>query len=212
MDHPLVQSLIYNKWECYGKWFYFLNLAVYLVYLASLTIYALHQTPPYTKNTYSGEDGDPDRRFLKNVVTLDPEECKDPKYTHNKGSTEHCVYLSSSTRTLITIFGVIVIATSAARLILEVAQFAVQRSKYFSINNVIELVLFATSIYFCHTVLGTKVQSARPAEYYQWQIGVFSVFVAWMNLIMFLRKVGKLLIFLTISSQNFKIIMNIEPY
>ena len=90
-------------------------------------------------------------------------------------------------KVLIQIAGYIVLATSALRLVLELAQFIVQRVKYFSIMNFIECVLFGSSIYFCHTVFyGLNIITYRP----QWQMGVFSVFIAWMNLIMFLRKVG----------------------
>ena len=97
-----------------------------------------------------------------------------------------CVVFKPYKEWLIQIFGFIVLVTSAIRLLLELAQFIVQKVKYFSVMNAIEVALFVGSIYFCHTVLLGVHIIDRDA---QWQIGVFSVFMAWMNLIMFLRKV-----------------------
>merc|ERR1712176_72951 len=136
LDHPLVQSLIYNKWECYGKWFYYFNLTVYLIYLISLTIFALNQKAPFSKI---------DEKKVQNVLN-----CNE---TQKLGADILCVEFKSHKAWLIQISGFIVLVTSALRLLLELAQFVVQRIKYFSVVNGIELILFASSIYFCHTVL-----------------------------------------------------------
>ncbi|XP_063677555.1 transient receptor potential cation channel subfamily A member 1-like isoform X7 [Bolinopsis microptera] len=182
LDHPLVQSLIYNKWECYGKWFYYFNLTVYLIYLASLTIFALNQKPPYNA-------ANPDNMTkLKNVL-----DCDDSEKERESNGEINCVTLKFHKQWLIQIFGFIVLGTSAIRLLLELAQFIVQKIKYFSVMNVIEIILFVSSFYFCHTVIfGLRIIESEA----QWQIGVFSVFIAWMNLIMFLRKFPKIGIYI----------------
>ncbi|KAL5265325.1 hypothetical protein ACHWQZ_G006160 [Mnemiopsis leidyi] len=182
LDHPLVQSLIYNKWECYGKWFYYFNLTIYLIYLISLTIFALNQKPPYSAR----DDG------VKLTNILDCNETQKAAAALSD-TTIKCVEFDQHKKVLVQIAGYIVLATSALRLVLELAQFIVQRVKYFSVMNFIELVLFGSSIYFCHTVFyGLQIIKYRP----QWQMGVFSVFIAWMNLIMFLRKFPRIGIYI----------------
>ena len=86
--------------------------------------------------------------------------------------------------------GLIVVIASAIRILIELAQIAVQRSNYLTINNCIEVLLFVSSIYFCSTIFNGNSNIISDV---QWQIGVFSVFVAWMDLIMFLRKVDLLI-------------------
>ena len=165
-----------------GNGFYYFNLTVYLIYLASLTIFALNQKPPY--NAANPDD----KTKLKNVL-----DCSDSDKDRESNGEINCVTLRYHKQWLIQIFGFIVLGTSAIRLILELAQFIVQKIKYFSIMNVIEVILFVSSIYFCHTVIfGLRIIESEA----QWQIGVFSVFIAWMNLIMFLRKVRMIMSFL----------------
>lgn len=41
LKHPLVRSLLAYKWQKYGRWVYFLNLFLYLLFLSSLTTYSL---------------------------------------------------------------------------------------------------------------------------------------------------------------------------
>ena len=43
LDHPLVRSLVYNKWSSYGRQFYYSNLFIYTLFLIFLTINAVTQ-------------------------------------------------------------------------------------------------------------------------------------------------------------------------
>ena len=46
LKHPLVTSLLDYKWRTYGRYFYFSNLFIYLVFLAFLTAFALVSPNP----------------------------------------------------------------------------------------------------------------------------------------------------------------------
>ena len=183
-----MQSLIYSKWERYGKWFYYFNLALYTLYLVSLTGYASNQIAPYsfteegkvhnlfgcTSHQLSNQDTEKVRCCFTSSLSCASQTEDDESCCYSNFWVWPC--------------GLVVIITSALRLVIELAQFGVQRFKYFGINNAVENLLFLSSIYFCVAIFGSNVISDM-----QWQIGVFSVFVAWMNLIMFLRKVSRIM-------------------
>lgn len=41
LKHPLVTSLLNQKWQRYGAWFYSINILVYVLFLIFLTAFAL---------------------------------------------------------------------------------------------------------------------------------------------------------------------------
>ena len=82
---------------------------------------------------------------------------------------------------------VVVIITAAARLLLvELVQCLKTRYRYFlKIENYIELLAYISSIIFV-SHFGTNCWC--PTNW-QWQLGAFGVFLAWINLILFLKRV-----------------------
>ena len=167
LDHPLVQSLIIYKWRKYGSIFYYTNLAIYLTFLIALNIYAFHVVRPFS-------DG---------KTNLD--NCSE---TYQAGAGYVCKTTDETQDPIILASGAVVIGLSVIRLLIELVQIGIQRSKYLGFNNILELFLFALSIYFCTNIFAhSKIPSA-----FRWQIGVVCVFMSWMNLMMFLRKVREL--------------------
>ena len=82
---------------------------------------------------------------------------------------------------------VVVIITAAARLLLvELVQLVKTHYHYFlKIENYIELLAYLSSIIFV-SHFGTNCWCSRN---WQWQLGAFGVFLAWINLILFLKRV-----------------------
>ena len=104
----------------------------------------------------------------------------------NLDESLHCVVDTETNKPIVVASGVVVIVLSVIRLLIESVQIGLQRSKYFGFNNFIELALFSLSIYFCTNIF----QPNQVPNSIQWQIGVVCVFLSWMNLMMFLRKVS----------------------
>ena len=47
LAHPLVTSLLRHKWDSFGRYLYYINLAIFSFFLAFLTGYILVARPPY---------------------------------------------------------------------------------------------------------------------------------------------------------------------
>ena len=82
---------------------------------------------------------------------------------------------------------VMVIITAVARLILvELGQCVITRCRYFrKIENYIEVLAYISSIIF---VIHFGTNCWCPTNW-QWQLGALGVFLAWINLILFLKRV-----------------------
>ena len=81
---------------------------------------------------------------------------------------------------------VVVIISVLGRLLLELSQLVLMRHRYFlKIENYIELLAYISSIIFV-SHFGTNCWC--PTNW-QWQLGAFGVFLAWINLILFLKRV-----------------------
>ena len=75
---------------------------------------------------------------------------------------------------------------SVLRLALECYQFIQLVQDYFSdLSNWVEIPLFICSIAFV-LVFGNECLCPRA---WQWQIGILALFLAWLDLILFMRKV-----------------------
>lgn len=46
LNHPVVGSLLHQKWNAFGIWVYLLNLFMYIVFLSFLTAFALEVPNP----------------------------------------------------------------------------------------------------------------------------------------------------------------------
>ena len=80
---------------------------------------------------------------------------------------------------------VVVIISVLGRLLLEISQLVFMRHRYFlKIENYIELLAYISAIIFV-SHFGTNCWC--PTNW-QWQLGAFGVFLAWINLILFLKR------------------------
>ncbi|XP_063676952.1 transient receptor potential cation channel subfamily A member 1-like [Bolinopsis microptera] len=168
LSHPLVTSLVFCKWTAYGRHFYYGNLFLYALYLVFLTVYTLTQIPPYYPKLIEDDGSGSDPKYDKTANVYFAGNSEIPET--NKKSV--WVFIS----------GLITIVSSVIRLIIEFLQLVYQRHKYISIQNFVELALFALSIFFTVNVFYPEKIISET----EWQIGVFCLLVAWMNFMMFL--------------------------
>ena len=171
LNHPLVTSLIFCKWTAYGRHFYYGNLFLYVLYLVFLTVYTLTQIPPYRSREINSDPNSDNPKYEreKNCIKTNPDEDN----------------LCEVKSIWVVISGLITIVASVIRIIIEFLQLWFQKHKYISLQNLIELALFALSIFFTVNVFFEEKLISST----EWQIGVFCLLVAWMNFMMFLRKV-----------------------
>ena len=47
LAHPLVTSLLRNKWNSFGRWLYYMNLFIYCIFIVFLTSYVCTTKAPY---------------------------------------------------------------------------------------------------------------------------------------------------------------------
>ena len=91
----------------------------------------------------------------------------------------------------------IVIISAVVRLVVELVQFVQTRCHYFlTVENYIELVAYFSSIIF---VINFGNNCWCPTNW-QWQLGAIAVFLAWINLILFLQRVPLLGIYVLMFS------------
>ncbi|KAL5265822.1 hypothetical protein ACHWQZ_G006498 [Mnemiopsis leidyi] len=169
LSHPLVTSLVFCKWTAYGRHFYYGNLFLYALYLVFLTIYTLFQVPPYYAKFLEEDNGQAKYEMTNNCL-------KSNEATENTECVEKSVWVFIS--------GIITLIASAIRIVIEILQLWYQKHKYISLQNFVELALFALSIFFTANVFYASEVISPTA----WQIGVFCLLIAWMNFMMFLRK------------------------
>ena len=143
---------------------------MYALYLFALTAYAMVQIPPYS----TVKDTNGDFTQSENCIATT--------------ATTTCLQPSDSKSVWVFITGIVTIAISAIRIVIELTQLFYQKHKYITIQNMTEIALFGLSIYFTVNIFYKNSIITST----QWQIGVFCLLVAWMNLLMFLRKVSYL--------------------
>jgi len=165
LEHPLVGSLLHYKWKTFGMWMYLFNMFSYLLFVTFLTTFALSVMTPDTKICKAVLNG----TFCNSTGNGECGDCE----------------LSSAEYYKIVTFAILTILMTVVRFGLEVLQM-VQFKQWYLLDwtNWIELVLFAFTIMFIF-VFATPCLCPQN---WQWQLGILAVFLAWINLVLFVQK------------------------
>ena len=95
---------------------------------------------------------------------------------------------------------VVVTITALARLLVESVQLVKTHFRYFlDLENIVELSAYLSAIFFV-SHFGTNCWCPRN---WQWQLGAFAVFFAWINFILFLKRVPMLGIYVLMFNSIF---------
>jgi hypothetical protein len=168
LKHPVVFSLLQQKWRSYGCAVYWGNLFVYLLFLMFLTTFALTVPNPETESC---------KAVLNGTIS---------------NSTEQGIILQDKCNTDAYREGIVIIAAIASfilsgiRLFIEVFQIfilGVWRYLWHWVNW-IELTLFTFSVIFAIVFFNDCYCATR----WQWEMGTIAVLLGWLNLFLFLRK------------------------
>jgi transient receptor potential cation channel subfamily A protein 1 len=179
LKHPLAVSLLMYKWETYGRYIYYSNLLIYVIFLGLLTTFALLVPHPETETCRAVSSGNFGVNITNNTSLLTSEQ-----RNIQEGSCDSVINFARH-RALLTM-SVFVILFSLIRLLMEVFQaFQLRLVHYFlSWVNWIELLVFSSSILFVMTFLS----DCLCPTIWQWQVGAIAIFLGWVDLIVFIRK------------------------
>ncbi|XP_022241901.1 transient receptor potential cation channel subfamily A member 1 homolog isoform X2 [Limulus polyphemus] len=171
LGHPLCTSLVNYKWKRYGRYVYYGDLFIFLIFLTFLTGYVLTTPPPCPeKILYESAHC----CFRNNTCPPSMGPCDDNS--------------SNFTQTWFAQIGKFVIYVMAIiNLFKEVFQMYEKRLAYFTVENLIEWCCYISALLFVLDFTSCS-QTTGIRLVWQWQLGALSVFLAWIVLVMFIRK------------------------
>ncbi|XP_041352044.1 transient receptor potential cation channel subfamily A member 1 homolog [Gigantopelta aegis] len=161
LAHPLVTSLLTHKWDTFGSFIYYLLFLIYILFLVFLTGFIVSTKAPweYSPNTVNAVNSE-------DCTLIDP---NDVQHLFAK------------------IGKYVVIGLAAFNLLKELLQIYQAKLGYLGWTNLIEWIMFVTSLLLvidfneCMRISGYRYP-------WQWQVGAVAIFLAWMDLVLFIQK------------------------
>ena len=167
--HPLTQKLLDAKWASFGRYIYYFNLLTYLVFLVTYTVFVVTE---------------------RNAQDFSPEK-REPNGTRRSVSLSDIFTRSTAFNGIVLFVAVIFVGAHIAK---EIFQLLVQRLKYFKDpSNITEWALYLSTVLFMMPYLLTPDQLQGAFGSLQnprnlWVTGIFSIFLCYINVILFLRR------------------------
>ncbi|XP_071492508.1 uncharacterized protein [Diadema antillarum] len=169
LDHPLTRTLVNHKWRHLVRYFFWTWLAFYLAFVALVTGYVVVTPPPYYAKSTNGDPNSID--WFAN------------------GQERWVDELTSSTRHFFAAVGHwLILAFSVLSLFREVILMAIERQYYFRVRSMMVWTLHILTILLVIPSDPSRFgDGMRLRRDWQWQCGSVAVFLAWINLLLFLR-------------------------
>lgn len=188
LNHPLIKTILYDKWYSYGRFWYSFLLLTYVNFMIFLCGYLIDTEAPYKYTNYT-EDYD----WYNHFSRLN---CTDPQ-----------VMKGYNTQGRFARFAKYVIFIQAPISILkEIFELFQRKYKYFTFENLFENLLYPMAFIFVFDWTDCAAKTGIRSDF-QYQIGSVAAFLCWINLGLFLRKfrhVGIQIIVLTKVVSTFK--------
>ncbi|KAK7065169.1 hypothetical protein SK128_006956, partial [Halocaridina rubra] len=169
LAHPVSVTLVKHKWMKFGRVLYYSMLAVYLVFLTFLTGYILT-----ARNWTSIKEqmNNTDEIMQKVKAAQEQKSCKDIE-----------IELNLSQSMFVVVGKWVILVMAAFNILRELFQIYQARLNYIGLENLLEWCCYITAVLLVWDFSDCKVR-----EDWQWQVGAASIFMAWMNLLLFIRK------------------------
>ena len=186
--HPLTQKLLDVKWASFGRYIYYFNLFTYLVFLVTYTIFIVTEREAQDFNPRKSENG-----------------------------TERVSVSEIFTRSTAFNGGVLFVALifASAHIAKEIFQLFVQRRRYFTdSSNITEWALYLSTLCFMMPYLLTPKEldeafgSLRNPRNL-WIAGIISIFLCYVNVILFLRRFQPFGIYVSMFIEVFKTVARV---
>ncbi|KAL8579599.1 hypothetical protein ACOMHN_025552 [Nucella lapillus] len=176
LAHPLVLSLLNHKWTTFGRFSYYLSLFIYCIFVTFLTGYIVHAHPP---QTYKADD----RKKIEDNVCGNLSE----NYKQNLFST---------------IATYVIICLAIVNLLKELLQIYQARLAYLGWVNLIEWITYVTALLLVISFNDCQRETGYRYEW-QWSLGAVSIFLTWINLVLFIQKFPQLGIYVVMFTDVF---------
>ncbi|XP_042214247.1 transient receptor potential cation channel subfamily A member 1 homolog isoform X3 [Homarus americanus] len=187
LAHPVSISLVKHKWMKYGRFVYYSVLIFYMVFLTFLTGYIL-----------TARDWASVEKKLNNSLMV-----QSAKEQHSCEALKDEVDLTDSVFVVAGKWVIIVMAV--INIMREMFQFyqgccnsLMARLNYIGLENLMEWCCYITAV-----VLVWDFNDCSIRQNWQWQVGAASIFLGWMNLLLFIRKFPFLGIFVVMFTDIF---------
>ncbi|XP_042877569.1 transient receptor potential cation channel subfamily A member 1 homolog [Penaeus japonicus] len=159
LAHPVCVHLIKQKWYNYGRFVYYGNLFFYLTFVTCLTGYVISV------------------RDLNWVIGGNMTDLL------RDASRCHEVDWESDFRlTLLKVCKGIIIALAVVEMLKEVSQIYQALLAYLTLENLLEWICYITAVIFVMDFANCPIK-----QEWQWQVGATSIFLAWINFLLFIR-------------------------
>ncbi|GFS41325.1 transient receptor potential cation channel subfamily A member 1 homolog [Trichonephila inaurata madagascariensis] len=169
LSHPLCESLLRRKWKYYGRYVYYSNLLVFILFLIFLTGYVVTAVPPCP---------------LEDVEEMDPNCCSLKNYTCQP-------YIGKCDSNMEQVFPRIcrnfIYILALIHLLKEIYQIHQNGRRYLNLENALEWSCYLSALIFVADLTECSSESGIR-EVWQWELGSLSIFSAWMVLLMFISK------------------------
>lgn len=184
LSHPVSITLVKHKWMSYGRVVYYSALLFYLVFLTFLTGYIL-TARNWTWVASQLNTSKVDSIMLREIKEKDS--CVD---IENDVDMNRSVFVVSGKW--------VIIIMAVINIMREIFQFYQARLNYLGLENLLEWCCYVTAV-----VLVWDFNDCAVRQDWQWQVGAASLFLAWMNLLLFIRKLPFLGIFVVMFTDVF---------
>lgn len=186
--HPLTQKLLDVKWASFGRYIYYFNLLTYMIFLITYTIF---------------------------IVTERDVQDFNPSKTQN--GTQRVSVSEIFTRSTVLNGGILFVALifAGANIFKEILQLIVQRRRYFKdVSNVTEWALYLSTLFFMMPYLLTSKQLEQTFGSWKnprnlWIAGIISIFLCYVNVILFLRRFQPFGIYVSMFIEVFKTVARV---
>ncbi|XP_066929827.1 transient receptor potential cation channel subfamily A member 1 homolog isoform X2 [Clytia hemisphaerica] len=167
LNHPLVLSLIYHKWQNFGRLVFYSKFAIYFIFLLFLTGYVLVTKPLLPRNVaVNGTSA-----CIKRATLADKEATLTFMFHH--------------------IGRIVVLVLASLQLLLELIQLINRQLSYVAdLTNWMEWLIYLLAIFFVREDYDwvTTSTSLCQLDSYFINIGALTIFLAWIDLLLFIQK------------------------
>ncbi|KAK3773373.1 hypothetical protein RRG08_023251 [Elysia crispata] len=158
LAHPLVTSLLQHKWNALGSFFYYFSFAIYMVFLTFLTGYMVSTDPP--------------DKYGNDSSRIEDNDCSGLSY-------KQAEFAKAGTY--------VIIALAGFNLFKEMIQLYQAKLNYLGWTNLIEWIVYVTALLL--VISFNECQRTTGYRYdWQWHLGAIAVFLAWIDLVLFIQK------------------------
>ncbi|CAJ0566672.1 unnamed protein product, partial [Mesorhabditis spiculigera] len=180
LSHKLVKELLKLKWNNLGKYVYYSASFVYLVFLLCFTTFLAMIPAPFNVRYGNGT--------MMDLMDDGNATCSSAQDFHNA---------------YINLFKTIVMCLAGAQIVKEIYQFYTRRWAYLSLENLLEIFIYTAAIMTMYDFSPCSEHSAIRLNW-QWMLATLGTFLAWINLLLLIRKLPRFGIFVLMFVDVFK--------